>query len=173
VNARAGAQSNGAARRSSRASQNAACASRSAALAKRVWSTCSWVLSAGLGPALESTSIARVGAPPASTETVSCSPGTRLMTAPGAPSPHQSPGASRALADGTGALSGFLFRVEQQVRDGGFACVTGDPGAGKCAALRVLAERIDGIKNARRRPHEAPQQQRRLLPRAPSEASAG
>ncbi len=46
------------------------------------------------------------------------------------------------------ALSGFLFRVEQQVRDGGFACVTGDPGTGKSAALRLLAERIDGIKDA-------------------------
>lgn len=45
-------------------------------------------------------------------------------------------------------LNGFLFRVEQQVRDGGFACITGAPGTGKSAALRVLAERINDIKDA-------------------------
>lgn len=45
-------------------------------------------------------------------------------------------------------LEGFLFRVEQQVRDGGFACISGPPGAGKSAALRLLAERVDGIKDA-------------------------
>ncbi|MCB9656486.1 MAG: ATP-binding protein [Sandaracinaceae bacterium] len=45
-------------------------------------------------------------------------------------------------------VEAFLFRVEQQVRDGGFACITGQPGTGKSAALRLLAERIDGIKDA-------------------------
>lgn len=45
-------------------------------------------------------------------------------------------------------LDAFLFRVEQQVRDGGFVCITGEPGTGKSAALRALAERIDNIKDA-------------------------
>jgi type II secretory pathway predicted ATPase ExeA len=39
-------------------------------------------------------------------------------------------------------LESFLFRVEQQVRDGGFVSVVGDPGTGKSAALRVLAARL-------------------------------
>lgn len=47
----------------------------------------------------------------------------------------------------TPALEAFLFRVEQQVRDGGFACISGPPGAGKSAALRLLTDRIDGIKD--------------------------
>jgi type II secretory pathway predicted ATPase ExeA len=46
------------------------------------------------------------------------------------------------------ALDAFLFRVEQQVRDGGFACISGPPGAGKSAALRLLAERTGAIKDA-------------------------
>lgn len=46
------------------------------------------------------------------------------------------------------ALETFLFRVEQQVRDGGFACISGPPGAGKSAALRLLCERVNAIKDA-------------------------
>ena len=45
-------------------------------------------------------------------------------------------------------VEAFLFRLEQQVRDGGFACITGQPGTGKSAVMRLLAERIDGIKDA-------------------------
>lgn len=44
-------------------------------------------------------------------------------------------------------LDSFLFRVEQQVRDGGFVSVVGDPGTGKSAALRVLADRLGAIKD--------------------------
>jgi general secretion pathway protein A len=37
----------------------------------------------------------------------------------------------------------FCSRVEQSlVREGGFALITGDPGAGKSVALRLLAERL-------------------------------
>lgn len=46
----------------------------------------------------------------------------------------------------TAPLKSFLFRVEQQVRDGGFVAVTGDPGTGKSAALRMLEARLDGHK---------------------------
>lgn len=48
----------------------------------------------------------------------------------------------------TAGLEAFFFRVEQQIRDGGFACITGEPGSGKSAALRVLSERIGNIKDA-------------------------
>jgi len=34
-------------------------------------------------------------------------------------------------------LDSFLFRVQQQLRDGGFIAVTGEPGVGKSAAARV------------------------------------
>ena len=40
------------------------------------------------------------------------------------------------------ALQSFSWRIEQQVTEGGFALVLGDPGAGKSAALRLLAERL-------------------------------
>jgi general secretion pathway protein A len=46
------------------------------------------------------------------------------------------------------ALQAFLYRVQQQVRDGGFACITGPPGCGKSCALRLLIERVDDIKDA-------------------------
>ena len=39
----------------------------------------------------------------------------------------------------------FCWRVENQLREGGFALVTGDPGTGKSAALRILAERFAGL----------------------------
>ncbi len=41
------------------------------------------------------------------------------------------------------ALDAFLFRVTQQLRDGGFAAITGDPGTGKSAALRIVAARLE------------------------------
>jgi len=44
-------------------------------------------------------------------------------------------------------IESFLFRVEQQVRDGGFVSVVGDPGTGKSAALRVLAARLGRNKD--------------------------
>jgi len=42
----------------------------------------------------------------------------------------------------TPALESFCFRVEQLAREGGFARLTGDPGTGKSAALRLLVERL-------------------------------
>ena len=40
----------------------------------------------------------------------------------------------------------FCSRVEQSlVREGGFALITGDPGAGKSVALRLLAERLSRL----------------------------
>jgi type II secretory pathway predicted ATPase ExeA len=47
----------------------------------------------------------------------------------------------------TAQLDSFCWRVEQQVRDGGFAAVTGDPGNGKSVALRVLAHRLEQLKD--------------------------
>jgi KaiC/GvpD/RAD55 family RecA-like ATPase len=37
--------------------------------------------------------------------------------------------------------------VEQLVADGGFALITGDPGTGKSVALRLLAERLDRLRD--------------------------
>jgi len=39
----------------------------------------------------------------------------------------------------------FCWRAENLVMDGGFALITGDPGTGKSAALRIVAERIGAI----------------------------
>ena len=36
----------------------------------------------------------------------------------------------------------FCWRMESLVRDGGFALVTGDPGTGKSASLRILADHL-------------------------------
>ena len=43
-------------------------------------------------------------------------------------------------------IEDFCWRVEQHhVREGGFALVTGEPGTGKSVALRILAERLEGL----------------------------
>jgi general secretion pathway protein A len=39
-------------------------------------------------------------------------------------------------------LDHFLWRMEHQVREGGFALITGDPGTGKSVSLRMLAHRL-------------------------------
>lgn len=41
----------------------------------------------------------------------------------------------------------FCFRVKNQVRDGGFALVTGDAGTGKSVTLRVLHERLGSLQD--------------------------
>lgn len=41
----------------------------------------------------------------------------------------------------------FIWRMEQQVFHGGFAMITGDPGTGKSAVLRLLAERLGDIRD--------------------------
>lgn len=46
------------------------------------------------------------------------------------------------------ALEDFLWRIEHGlVREGGFALVTGEPGTGKSVALRLLAERLAGVRD--------------------------
>ena len=42
----------------------------------------------------------------------------------------------------TPRIASFCWRVQQLVGEGGFALVTGAPGAGKSVTLRVLAERL-------------------------------
>jgi type II secretory pathway predicted ATPase ExeA len=39
----------------------------------------------------------------------------------------------------------FCWRMESLVREGGFALITGDPGTGKSAALRLLAHHLTGL----------------------------
>jgi general secretion pathway protein A len=43
-------------------------------------------------------------------------------------------------------LESFCWRLEQQVGEGGFALAIGDPGTGKSAALRLLAERLGQLR---------------------------
>ena len=44
-------------------------------------------------------------------------------------------------------LDHFGGRLEHQVREGGFALITGDPGCGKSVALRYLAQRLGGLRD--------------------------
>ena len=44
-------------------------------------------------------------------------------------------------------LQSFCWRMEQQIGQGGFALVVGDPGVGKSAALRILAEHFNGVRD--------------------------
>jgi general secretion pathway protein A len=44
-------------------------------------------------------------------------------------------------------LENFCWRIEQQVGEGGFALAIGDPGTGKSAALRLLAQRLGQLRD--------------------------
>src|SRR5262247_1217253 len=44
-------------------------------------------------------------------------------------------------------IQNFCWRIEQQVAEGGFALVLGEPGSGKSAALRILCERLNGVRD--------------------------
>jgi type II secretory pathway predicted ATPase ExeA len=44
-------------------------------------------------------------------------------------------------------LESFCWRIEQQVGEGGFALALGDPGTGKSAALRLLADRLGQLRD--------------------------
>jgi type II secretory pathway predicted ATPase ExeA len=46
-------------------------------------------------------------------------------------------------------IDAFLFRVTQQLRDGGFIAITGDPGTGKSAALRIVAQRLQALADTK------------------------
>jgi len=41
----------------------------------------------------------------------------------------------------------FGFRLENKVREGGFASITGIPGTGKSVSLRILAERLSALRD--------------------------
>jgi general secretion pathway protein A len=45
------------------------------------------------------------------------------------------------------ALESFCWRIEQQVGEGGFALVIGDPGTGKSTALRLLVQRLSQLRD--------------------------
>jgi type II secretory pathway predicted ATPase ExeA len=49
----------------------------------------------------------------------------------------------------TPKMESFCWRLEQLVGDGGFALVTGSPGVGKSATLRVLAERLSELRDVK------------------------
>jgi type II secretory pathway predicted ATPase ExeA len=45
------------------------------------------------------------------------------------------------------AIENFCWRIENQIGEGGFALVSGEPGTGKSAALRILAERLSALRD--------------------------
>lgn len=47
----------------------------------------------------------------------------------------------------TPKIENFCWRVEQLVREGGFSCIVGDPGTGKSVALRLLANKLAGLRD--------------------------
>lgn len=42
----------------------------------------------------------------------------------------------------------FCWRIENQIGEGGFALVSGEPGSGKSSVLRILAERLGALRDA-------------------------
>jgi general secretion pathway protein A len=44
-------------------------------------------------------------------------------------------------------LDAFLRRVELSIADGGYVMITGDPGSGKSAALRLLSKRLGSLRD--------------------------
>lgn len=49
----------------------------------------------------------------------------------------------------TPAVEGLCWRVENLVREGGFALVSGEPGAGKSVTLRILVDRLSNQRDVR------------------------
>lgn len=55
-------------------------------------------------------------------------------------------------------LENFCWRIENTlVREGGFALMTGDPGMGKSVSLRILARRLEGLRDVTVKVLEHPQ----------------
>lgn len=46
------------------------------------------------------------------------------------------------------AVESFCWRIEHQLAEGGFALISGEPGTGKSAVLRILADRIGALRDA-------------------------
>ena len=66
----------------------------------------------------------------------------------------------------TPRVESFCWRVQQLAGDGGFALVTGAPGCGKSATLRILAASLATQRDVNRRRDQPPTgQHRRLLSR--------
>jgi general secretion pathway protein A len=58
----------------------------------------------------------------------------------------------------TPKIDSFLWRLENgQVREGGFALISGDPGSGKSAVMRLVAQRLRGLGELRVGELEHPQ----------------
>jgi dephospho-CoA kinase len=49
----------------------------------------------------------------------------------------------------TPAIESFCWRLVHQIGEGGFALISGEPGTGKSAVLRILADRIGALRDAR------------------------
>lgn len=47
----------------------------------------------------------------------------------------------------TPAIETFCWRIENQINEGGFALVSGEPGTGKSSVLRILAERLGSLRD--------------------------
>lgn len=47
----------------------------------------------------------------------------------------------------TPRIEHFIWRMENQIKEGGFALVTGEPGSGKSVALRLLSERLRTLRD--------------------------
>lgn len=47
----------------------------------------------------------------------------------------------------TPPIEQFCWRIQHQIAEGGFALATGDPGSGKSAALRILAQRLGEVRD--------------------------
>jgi hypothetical protein len=45
------------------------------------------------------------------------------------------------------SIESFCWRIEQQIGEGGFALAIGDPGTGKSATLRILAEHLGNLRD--------------------------
>jgi type II secretory pathway predicted ATPase ExeA len=47
----------------------------------------------------------------------------------------------------TPAIESFCWRIENQIGEGGFGLVSGEPGTGKSAVLRILRERLGSLRD--------------------------